>query len=73
VNEAFFDRLDETPRSPSSIFARTPAGELRTFPISALARLEVRSARRPRLEPRQHRAAVRAYLIERYERTEAYE
>jgi hypothetical protein len=47
---ALFDRLDELPRDPRNLLVTGPDGETRSFPITSLAKIETRSAARPRLE-----------------------
>jgi len=54
--QAFFDLLDETPRTPNCVYVRGPHGERRTMPISDLA--ERRHVTYPRQTPTPRRRTL---------------
>jgi hypothetical protein len=61
--------LDEQPRTPEGLLLRMRDGEVRTFPIASLGRIEARTRRPrfPRLEARRRRLELLGHLLDKEE------
>ena len=70
AQQAFFDAIDEVPRTPRTLMIQGRQGELRHIPISALATLGRREfrSRTPRLDKRRNLLALLTAQLEKEDR-----